>query len=649
VIIKDAFVYSNKGFKSLNQAQLLTDVIYHPDAFDSQPWLVYYISRPLTGTYEAVKIIPATLDVREKNARKEVEASKAREESSANGVRKKDIKSFGDLLNNFPMIARQMQPGLERLFKELASELEKPLPATPGASVRPTHKRQLSESSMESRTASLHSSLSNGSHKYAPILELDDEEDIMRRSLETAVTAAIDLFQMVDKQQLSNLGATTDLTGPVVERMIERYVAEQIHDNALFPRICTIRRLDDSDLEMRVRQMQDIDVSQVGIPIDHGRRGKRELAHRLSKGVDVFKKMGVASSPQEMMDILLETQKVVTMPDTSSSSRSDETNTEKQDAALTINADTLVSLLLVVVIRSPVRHLQARLSYMRHFIFIDDVESGEFGYALSTFEAVLSYLSRDSAGLRKSSRRNRRLWQATKKGNLGEMKEVLEPDSADETSADDVGGDNLAYARHHGNGGDRESLSGTTIDAQSTDNGWAYAPSSDGASLSHVFPFQRPPTPPPDTLRPPAKKRVSMDTRSMSSSSGYSFASRSTSMHSHTSGPDGDTSIEKLCKTQGSEGESVMMMAVESGQAQALRYLLSLTEYYSLDDVLGDASNEGTTLLSAAVQQGNAEVTDVILSHLTRDESVRHVRLLQATGYERPKCCALSVQSTSSD
>ncbi len=43
------------------------------------------------------------------------------------------------------------------------------------------------------------------------------------------MTAAIDLFQSVDKQQLSLLGATTDLTGPVVERLIERYVTENIH------------------------------------------------------------------------------------------------------------------------------------------------------------------------------------------------------------------------------------------------------------------------------------------------------------------------------------------------------------------------------------------------------------------------------------
>ena len=69
--------------------------------------------------------------------------------------------------------------------------------------------------------------------------------------------------------------------------------------------------------------------------------------------------------------------------------------------------DILVSLLLLVVIGSSVRHLQARLSYMQRFIYIDDVESGEIGYSLSTLEAVLTYLAQDAGGLRKASKQNR--------------------------------------------------------------------------------------------------------------------------------------------------------------------------------------------------------------------------------------------------
>ena len=132
VIIKDAFVYSNKGFKTLNQAQLLNDIIFYPDTFEQQPWLVYFISRPLIGTYDATPIIPASIpDHTVARAAKQATAGPSNSGPTASMPRKKDVKSFGDLLNHFPMIARQMQPGLDRLFTEFKKELEKPLPPTP--------------------------------------------------------------------------------------------------------------------------------------------------------------------------------------------------------------------------------------------------------------------------------------------------------------------------------------------------------------------------------------------------------------------------------------------------------------------------------------------------------------------------------------
>ena len=129
------------------------------------------------------------------------------------------------------MIARQMQPGLERLFNEFGKELGRPLPPPPSRS--PTL-GSLDGTTQASETASIKS---NGSVKlpFNSAAYFEDEEDLMRRALETAVTAAIDLFQGVDKQQLSYLGATTDLTGPDVEKLIERYVAETVHDSLLFP------------------------------------------------------------------------------------------------------------------------------------------------------------------------------------------------------------------------------------------------------------------------------------------------------------------------------------------------------------------------------------------------------------------------------
>ncbi|XPS74914.1 hypothetical protein M3J07_007004 [Ascochyta lentis] len=644
VIVKDAFIYSNKGFKTLNQAQLLSDTIFYPDTFEAQPWLVYYISRPLIGTYEANPIIPAALVVRRDVKPAGTSAAGSSSAAASSSMpRKKEVKSFTDLLNHFPMIARQMQPGLERLFKEFAKELEKPLPPTPSMRSRRSSqnsRRRGSVSSVEtagSRPLSMHSSMSYGPNGFISTLEIGDEEDAMRNSLETAVTAAIDLFQMVDKQQLSLLGATTDLTGPLVERMIERYIAEQVHHTLLFPRICDIRRLEDVDLERQTRQMQDIDISQVGIDIGNGRKGKQELSIRLSKAVDMFKKMGVAGSPQEMLEIVLAVTKHITMPDASSVA-SDPTAqatlngqqlSEKHDHLLTINADTLVSLLLIVVIRAPVRHLQARLSYMRHFIFIDDVETGEMGYALSTFEAVLSYLQNDSGGLRKASRRNRKLWQATQSGDLATMQGILEPDRSFHEALDDSSSEDETPERHHPVR--FASFSDLTSLASSSMNG-DYEPrrrrrrspsgtrhKNEDGPLAHIFPFQRAQTPTlPD--RPKLKKTVSYDTRSMSTCSARSFRSRTTT-DSRYSAIEGDTSIEKLTMTQGLEGESVLMMAIESKQDKALQYLLSLTEFYTPTFVFEDCNNETTTLLSLAVQLAHNKSTDTILSYILENST----------------------------
>ena len=99
VVVKDAFVYSNKGFKTLNQAQLLSDTIYYPDVADGQQWLVYYISRPLMGIYQPTPIIPAVITDEPSRERKRVltEASADTATGSTGGPpvpKKKDNKKY---------------------------------------------------------------------------------------------------------------------------------------------------------------------------------------------------------------------------------------------------------------------------------------------------------------------------------------------------------------------------------------------------------------------------------------------------------------------------------------------------------------------------------------------------------------------------
>ncbi|KAF4122349.1 Vacuolar sorting protein 9 (VPS9) domain [Geosmithia morbida] len=623
VVIKDSTVYSNKGFKSLAQAQVLSDNTFYPDAFEARQWLIYYISKPLVGTWEEVRLTPAVLipGVRKRKMVEQQRASKAASASDADLPKKKDIQSFHDLLNNFPMIARQMHAGLERLFLEFNNVFQKPLPPPPSATEipDPLPDGPIASAMRRARSSSL-SRYGEQGVQHLPVTDdfyAEDDEDIMRASLESAVTTAIDIFQGVDRQQLSLLGATTDLTGPLVEKLIERYVTENVH-RLLFPRLNAMKRPEDIDLEKKIHQMEYIDISQLGIAIDGGQKGKHDLIIQIDPAIEEFRKIATALSPQEMMDLLLSTIKRVShLTEPVLAGGPAELHSEK--TMMTVNADTLVSLLLYVVIRSQVRHLNARLSYIRSFIFIDDVDSGELGYALSTFEAVLTYLSMDSSGLRRASRRNKALWNSAKKGDMETLRSILEPSSA----ADGAGQDSPDSPRSRRNSATWSASNG---EGKSRRSSWTFTLSerfSHGSGLSHVFPFQS------DgyhddngsTAAPKKIKRVAMDTRSLSSGSEISFQSHTASVASIGSAQEGDISAERLSQTNNAFGESVPMMAIQNKQPEVLRYLLSLSEHYPLPTVLDDMNNENTTLLSAAVQLGHAELIDIVWGFVTTKSS----------------------------
>lgn len=549
--------------------------------------------------------------------------------------KKKEIKSFHDLLNHFPIIARQMQAGLEKLFREFTIVVERPLPPPPSAShiPDPMPDGPIAAATKKARSNSMSQlqtpTNGEGTRNFVEPFYAEDDEEILRVSLETAVTNAIDLFQNVDKQQLSLLGATTELTGPVVERLIERYVIENVH-TMLFPRLAALKRPEDLELEAKIRQMDFVDVSQLGIPIEGGHRGKQELINRLARAIDEFKKITNAGSPQEMMDIVLSTMKSVTQLGDAPpipGGRSGTSSTEK--GILTINADTLVSLLLFVVIRAQIKHLQARFLYMRHFIFVDDVDSGEMGYALSTFEAVLVYLDRDSAGLRRASRRNKLLWDATAQGDLETLQKIMEPSG---NAADDAVDEEDIAALSSTRSSRRTSTSSSHwsfTNGSSRRSSTALTNSerfSMGSDLSHVFPFhkQEEADDATDFAFPSLKrvKRVAMDVRSLSSGSEISFHSRAASFGTIGSGIEGDTSIARLSQTQDSFGESVLLMAVQNERPEALTYLLGLKSYYPPDIVLEDSNNEGTTLFSAAVQLGHEKMIRILLDFMATEPTV---------------------------
>ena len=637
LVVKETFIYSNKGtanlhseresssyllgFKNLIQSQLLTDEFYYPNTVDIQPWLVYYISKPLIGLQEPrisnEAVIPndGQLEAEEPSRTAQDLVPSPTQSTS----KKRSISSFKDVLTEFPLIARHMQSGLEKIFKDFQTHVHNS-GGTSGADVEDAGERRVSVSSASSSVVSSHTYGSNG-HPKAPsssTLSLGKEEYRARHELETAVNAAVEMFQQVDKQQLSYLGTSTDLTGPAVERLIEQYILEHVHDSILFPILCESRGSEDKRLEGHIRQMEHIDIAQVGISFKDSLSNKNDLAKRLELGLQEFRKLGVAGSPYQMLKIMLTTQKLIAHVDISpKGANNTEASDEKGTSVTNMNADTLVSLLLVVVVRAQISHLHARLMYMRNFVFADDVESGETGYALSTFEAVLTYLASDEGGLRKASRLNRRLWQAAQKGRLDEVRALLDPkDSANEDEYPSTGTNLYDDSVNLQDSQQKEDLQQPPPHTPPSDvNTEGHV---QGSNLAHVFPFQNiVDNSGTQTPEPKPRKRVSMNLRSLSISSDRSWHSRTTTIASANSAIEGDVSAAMLAQTQNIEGKSVLMLATESRQPEILDYLLGLEDFYPIKFVLEDTDYEGTTLLSAAIQAGHSQLIDLLLRRLS--------------------------------
>ena len=103
-----------------------------------------------------------------------------------------------------------------------------------------------------------------------------------------------------------------------------------------------------------------------------------------------------------------------------------------------LDSDSLVSLLVLTLIRGQVAHLVANITYMKvsikgnmayytrvltsgfmqEFTFEQNLAVGRYGFAISTLEGVMQYILESRTHLASVSRRNDMLWTAIKSGDL---------------------------------------------------------------------------------------------------------------------------------------------------------------------------------------------------------------------------------------
>ncbi|CDK25560.1 unnamed protein product [Kuraishia capsulata CBS 1993] len=179
------------------------------------------------------------------------------------------------------------------------------------------------------------------------------------------------------------------------------YIEMNIYDK-IWPQFRRVRnehnRDHDDMLNSSYENLNSMSLNQVGIP-DYSAKTAPFTEKKILQAINEFKQLQFADCACEKRSILMSTFRALT--------------SESSESPLVVDADTLVGLLIMVIVHSQVKDLHKHLAYIKEFSFVvEDLESGVDGYVISTFEAVLGYLS-DSQNLKKlisHSKENAELW-----------------------------------------------------------------------------------------------------------------------------------------------------------------------------------------------------------------------------------------------
>ncbi|KAK9450506.1 uncharacterized protein V1518DRAFT_426401 [Limtongia smithiae] len=368
VILNDDFVSTQHGFKSRQaRVRILGDQVYTPSTntlpYDTQ-FSIYHIARPLIGVASPLcDFAPPSPEESGKTA------------AGVDGGHMVVV-SFQDMLNKFPAIERPVREPLATAFE-----------------------------------------LFNCNDATEPDLVAKIEE-VMEKGIKS--------FQSAESFAINAMANATGLTGPDIEKMLEDYVSEHLHAK-IWARLVILRSLKDSIIRAAARNMRNISLEQLGVKpfwTEGGDAIERMVMNAVTNINDIPKGKNAAAQVKGLVEIL---RSLGVVPPTdqdahdgSSKDDSSGSSTEKKEksppnGASNVSADLLVSLMILVVTWSKLDHLDAMLFYMRNFSFMD-VDTGEVGYALSTFEAVIFHIMNNSQKLAVVSSANEVFRASLRKG-----------------------------------------------------------------------------------------------------------------------------------------------------------------------------------------------------------------------------------------
>ncbi|KAK3818932.1 MAG: hypothetical protein J3Q66DRAFT_179887 [Benniella sp.] len=379
LIVTDTTVTTAKGFKILKQARLLSEQVFYDN--EGRGWIIQYIDRPLVGMPQE----DTSINIGSTPGSPE--------------VNRYENERFATISNHSPQPESQHASRTSRGSRFRSNHYHA---VGVGATHRDTRKRPKSQPTLNfsivlQRFSGISSRLEQLIMKFNDQAMTKSDLDDIRATVDSLLTDGVDLFNQADPSALTALLDEYGATFEDLDQLLESHIMNSTYDIVFF-KITAQMKQNDWDLVEAMRELQNLDLGQVGLP------ETQQHYQCLVSGLNEFQSMGILRTPREKLECLVRTVRVA--------------------STLSGGADVLIPILLLTVLRSGISNLASNIYYMKNFLLFGDSSRGEYGYSLSTLEAVSRYIPSHSKQLSPLSKRNQTYWEKVCTGDLEGIKEI---------------------------------------------------------------------------------------------------------------------------------------------------------------------------------------------------------------------------------
>ncbi|KAI9344007.1 hypothetical protein BDR26DRAFT_857991 [Obelidium mucronatum] len=248
------------------------------------------------------------------------------------------------------------------------------------------------------------------------VLEMDGLA-LVQNEMKNTLALCFNIVNKIDNKLLKSILEDADISIDTLYQLTETYAMENTYEFIFFL-ISRDFREQDAEFGAAVASIDTLDFKQLGVSSRFG--------ESLTRAVKKFSKLSALRTPFEKIKCLMQSIRMLSADTTRRTSSPTRSNGDG-----ILSSDVLVPLLVLLVIRSNIQNMPSSLYYMQKFSFEHDVDGGEYGYALSSLEGVISYILSSSAELSRICARNNDVWKALMSSDLESLEAFFESPDAE--------------------------------------------------------------------------------------------------------------------------------------------------------------------------------------------------------------------------